>query len=76
MTLETNCSQLACFTLFRNSDKSKAGGDNLKGSNPESNASSDSSSQKSHRKPLDWREFRASLYIQEQVLSFFPEFLL
>ncbi|CAI9754285.1 unnamed protein product [Fraxinus pennsylvanica] len=50
-----------------NSDKSKAGGDNLKGSNPESNTSSDSSSKKSHQKPLDWREFRASLYIQEQA---------
>ncbi|KAL2497465.1 Protein of unknown function (DUF179) [Abeliophyllum distichum] len=50
-----------------NGDKSKAGGDNLKGSSPESNTSSDSSSQKSHRKPLDWREFRASLYIQEQT---------
>ncbi|KAL3513471.1 hypothetical protein ACH5RR_026188 [Cinchona calisaya] len=38
-----------------------------KGSNPpESDKSEDMSSQKSHRKPLDWREFRAGLYIQEQ----------
>ncbi|XP_060175635.1 uncharacterized protein LOC132606244 isoform X2 [Lycium barbarum] len=47
-----------------NSNSSSSSGkgpedDNLKGSNPSSDA------QKSHQKPLDWREFRASLYIQE-----------
>ncbi|KAL3845692.1 hypothetical protein ACJIZ3_003095 [Penstemon smallii] len=48
-----------------NGDHSKAGGDGLKGKNPlGSNKSGDS---KSQRKPLDWREFRASLYIQEQA---------
>ncbi|KAI3464293.1 hypothetical protein Pfo_020956 [Paulownia fortunei] len=52
-----------------NNDHLKAGGDGLKGKNPppQSNKSGDTSSQKSQRKPLDWREFRALLYIQEQA---------
>ncbi|CAA0809846.1 Protein of unknown function (DUF179 [Striga hermonthica] len=40
-------------------DHSKGGGDGLK--------SNDKSGDKFQRKPLDWREFRASLYIQEQT---------
>ncbi|KAI3460706.1 hypothetical protein Pfo_017369 [Paulownia fortunei] len=51
-----------------NSDHSKAGGDGPKGNNPPgSNKSGDTSSPKSQRKPLDWREFRSLLYIQEQA---------
>ncbi|KAL3830345.1 hypothetical protein ACJIZ3_019147 [Penstemon smallii] len=46
-----------------NSDNSKAGGDGLKGSNN----SGDTGSMKSQRKHLDWREFRALLYHQEQA---------
>ncbi|XP_075483889.1 uncharacterized protein LOC142524047 isoform X1 [Primulina tabacum] len=51
-----------------NSDQSKAGGDGPDGKNPPAgkNKSSDNESQKSHAKPLDWREFRALLYLQEQ----------
>lgn len=43
--------------------------DNLKGSNPspENDSSKNTGSPKAHQKPLDWREFRASLYIQELV---------
>ncbi|MCD7451329.1 hypothetical protein HAX54_011021 [Datura stramonium] len=55
-----------------NSNSSSSSGkgpeeDNLKGSNPssESDSSKNTGAQKSHQKPLDWREFRASLYIQE-----------
>lgn len=56
--------------LAGNSDHLKAGGDGLKGDNPPpgSKKSDDTSSQSSQLKPLDWREFRALLYIQEQVL--------
>ncbi|KAK4413421.1 hypothetical protein Salat_2754700 [Sesamum alatum] len=52
-----------------NGDHSKAGGDSLKGNNPPSggNKPGDTSPQKSQCKPLDWREFRALLYIQEQA---------
>ncbi|KAL7156207.1 hypothetical protein ABFS83_03G128300 [Erythranthe nasuta] len=53
-----------------NSSSSNSGNnDRLKGNNPPpgSNKSGDPSPQKSQRKPLDWREFRASLYIQEQA---------
>ncbi|XP_073032277.1 uncharacterized protein [Primulina eburnea] len=52
-----------------NSDQSKAGGDGPDGKNPHAgkNKSSDNDSHKSHGKPLDWREFRALLYIQEQA---------
>lgn len=56
----------------KNSDNSNSSGkgpeeDNLKGSNPssENDSSKDTGAPKSHQKPLDWREFRASLYIQE-----------
>ncbi|GER37866.1 electron transporter [Striga asiatica] len=42
-----------------NSSSGSGGGDGLK--------SNDKSGDKSQRKPLDWREFRASLYIQEQT---------
>lgn len=56
----------------KNSDNSSSSGkgpeeDNLKGNNPssENDSSKDTGSPKSHQKPLDWREFRASLYIQE-----------
>ncbi|CAA2984614.1 UPF0301 TC_0483-like isoform X2 [Olea europaea subsp. europaea] len=62
-----NLFNMDAFAYSGNSDNSKAGGDNLKGSNPENNTSSDSSFKKSRQKPLDWREFRASLYIQEQA---------
>ncbi|CAN4081342.1 unnamed protein product [Withania somnifera] len=55
-----------------NSNSSSSSGkgpeeDNLKGSNPssESDSSKNTGAQKSHQKPLYWREFRASLYIQE-----------
>lgn len=55
-----------------NSNSSSSSGkdpeeDNFKGSNPssESDSSKNTGAQKSHQKPLDWREFRASLYIQE-----------
>ncbi|KAJ8531010.1 hypothetical protein K7X08_025741 [Anisodus acutangulus] len=55
-----------------NSNSSSSSGkgpeeDNLKGSNPssENDSSKNTGAQKSHQKPLDWREFRASLYIQE-----------
>nr|XP_027091880.1 uncharacterized protein LOC113712597 [Coffea arabica] len=52
---------------YGNDNQSSPEGDGQKESNPsESNKSKDIGSQKSHRKPLDWREFRASLYIQEQ----------
>ncbi|XP_055833255.1 uncharacterized protein LOC129902193 isoform X4 [Solanum dulcamara] len=54
-----------------NSNSSSSSGkgpeeDNLKGSNPSSgnDSSKNTGAQKSHQKPLDWREFRASLYIQ------------
>ncbi|KAL6525298.1 hypothetical protein OROMI_030891 [Orobanche minor] len=47
-----------------NDDHLKHEGDGLKGNN---NKSGDTNSHKSQRKPLDWREFRASLYIQEQA---------
>ncbi|KAL3641480.1 hypothetical protein CASFOL_016448 [Castilleja foliolosa] len=46
-----------------NNDHLKSGGDGLKGNN---NKSGDTSSHKSQRKPLDWREFRALLYTHEQ----------
>ncbi|CAI9117115.1 OLC1v1018452C1 [Oldenlandia corymbosa var. corymbosa] len=50
------------------SEQEQKEGDSQKGSNAsESNKSKDSGSQKPKRKPLDWREFRASLYIQEQT---------
>ncbi|KAG8392009.1 hypothetical protein BUALT_Bualt01G0247000 [Buddleja alternifolia] len=53
---------------YGNSDHSKAGGDDLKGNNPPgSNKSGDTGSHNSLHKPLNWREFRASLYIQEQA---------
>jgi hypothetical protein len=43
-------------------------GDGSKGSNPpDGNKSNDYASQKSHRVNLDWREFRANLFAQEQV---------
>ncbi|XP_055833254.1 uncharacterized protein LOC129902193 isoform X3 [Solanum dulcamara] len=55
-----------------NSNSSSSSGkgpeeDNLKGSNPSSgnDSSKNTGAQKSHQKPLDWREFRASLYIQQ-----------
>ncbi|KAM3238455.1 protein TC [Capsicum annuum] len=55
----------------KNSDNSNSGKgpeeDSLKGSNPssENDGSKNTGAQKFHQKPLDWREFRASLYIQE-----------
>ncbi|KAL9379695.1 hypothetical protein Peur_028177 [Populus x canadensis] len=43
-------------------------GDGSKGSNPpDGNKSNDYASQKSHRVNLDWREFRANLFAQEQA---------
>lgn len=52
-------------------DDLKARGDGLKRNNDppgnSNNKSGDTGSQKSHYKPLDWREFRASLYLQEQA---------
>lgn len=61
------------YVVAGNNDRLKSGGDGLKGNNPPpgagSNKSGDTSSQKSQHKPLDWREFRASLYNQEQVNS-------
>ncbi|KAG8378523.1 hypothetical protein BUALT_Bualt08G0145900 [Buddleja alternifolia] len=52
-----------------NSDHLKGGRDGLKGNNTPSgnNESADTGLQKSQHKPLDWREFRALLYIQEQA---------
>lgn len=51
-----------------NDNQSSVEGNNEKGSNPsDGNKSKDIGSQKSNRNPLDWREFRASLYIQEQA---------
>ncbi|CAA0837667.1 Protein of unknown function (DUF179 [Striga hermonthica] len=52
-----------------NNDNLKSGGDGLKGNNNNNNKkkSGDNGSNKSQHKPLDWREFRASLYIQEQA---------
>ncbi|KAL6525986.1 hypothetical protein OROHE_015510 [Orobanche hederae] len=61
-----------------NNDDLKAGGDGLKGNNPpprskksddtssQNKKSDGTSSQNQQCKPLDWREFRALLYIQEQ----------
>ncbi|XP_042066687.1 UPF0301 protein CCA_00630-like [Salvia splendens] len=50
-----------------NSDQSKAG-DGLKGNNPlGGHKSGDTSSPKSKNKPLDWREFRSMLYINEKA---------
>ncbi|XP_009775472.1 uncharacterized protein [Nicotiana sylvestris] len=45
--------------------------DSQKRSNPSSgnDSSKNAGAPKSHQKPLDWREFRASLYIQEQVAT-------
>lgn len=61
-----------------NGNQSPPEGDSQKESNAsESDKSRDNGSQKSNGKPLDWREFRASLYIQEQVhLSFYHYLLL
>ncbi|CAK7328857.1 unnamed protein product [Dovyalis caffra] len=43
-------------------------GDGSKGSNsPDGNSAKDFASQKSHRVNLDWREFRANLFAQEQA---------
>lgn len=43
-------------------------GDNLKQNNSsDSSKSNDSAPQKPHRLNLDWREFRANLFAQEQV---------
>ncbi|KAL2456583.1 Protein of unknown function (DUF179) [Abeliophyllum distichum] len=52
-----------------NNDQSEDGIDGLKGNSYPSGSSksSDSGSQKSPPKYLDWREFRALLYIQEQA---------
>ncbi|KAA8546259.1 hypothetical protein F0562_003002 [Nyssa sinensis] len=52
-----------------NGDRSIPEGDGPKGNNPssESNKSNETASQKSARKTLDWREFRAALYIGEQA---------
>ncbi|KAH6795338.1 hypothetical protein C2S51_036324 [Perilla frutescens var. frutescens] len=62
-------SSKAEFVPGGNSDHLKAGGDGLKGNNPPpgSKKSDDTSSQNSQCKPLDWREFRALLYLQEQA---------
>ncbi|KAH6763864.1 electron transporter [Perilla frutescens var. hirtella] len=62
-------SSKAEFVPGGNSDHLKAGGDGLKGNNPPSGSkkSDDASSQNSQCKPLDWREFRALLYLQEQA---------
>lgn len=53
-------------------DQSKPDDDSLKGSNPSSESKNvkNNGAQKSHHKTLDWREFRASLYLQEQVLYY------
>ncbi|KAL6984444.1 hypothetical protein U1Q18_017821 [Sarracenia purpurea var. burkii] len=52
-----------------NGDQSIPEGDASKKNNSssESNDSNDTASQKSHRKTLDWREFRASLFVREQA---------
>lgn len=41
----------------------------------DSNKSDDSASQKPHHANTDWREFRAMLYNNYQVMFFFPELL-
>lgn len=52
----------------RNGNHSNGEGNSHKGSNPsQSNKNKDVGSQKSHPKPLNWREFRAALYTQEQA---------
>ncbi|XP_051123578.1 uncharacterized protein LOC127246331 isoform X2 [Andrographis paniculata] len=57
------------FVFKGDNDHSKTGGDSLKGDHsfPGNNKSDDASPQKSQPKPLDWREFRALLYTQEQA---------
>lgn len=56
-----------------NDNQSSVEGNNQNENNPsDGNKSKDIGSQKQNRNPLDWREFRASLYIQEQVMFLFP----
>lgn len=56
-----------------NDNQSSVEGNNQKESNPSDDKKSKGiGSQKPNRNPLDWREFRASLYIQEQVMFLFP----
>uniref|UniRef100_A0A5B7A933 Uncharacterized protein n=1 Tax=Davidia involucrata TaxID=16924 RepID=A0A5B7A933_DAVIN len=52
-----------------NGDRSIPEGDGPKGKNPssENKKSDETASQKSHRKTLDWREFRAALFGREQA---------
>ncbi|KAJ8759545.1 hypothetical protein K2173_007168 [Erythroxylum novogranatense] len=51
-----------------NGDRSVPQGDGSKGNNsPDGSKPSDTSSQKSHHVSLDWREFRASMIVREQV---------
>ncbi|XP_059630481.1 uncharacterized protein LOC132273538 [Cornus florida] len=52
-----------------NDGRSIPEGDGVKGNDPssETNKSGDTASPKSHRKTLDWREFRAALFAREQV---------
>lgn len=52
-----------------NGDHSVPEGDGPKGNNPaESNKSSDTGTPKSQHKPTDWREFRAILYLNQQLM--------
>ncbi|PWA61744.1 queuine tRNA-ribosyltransferase accessory subunit 2 [Artemisia annua] len=53
-----------------NGDHSVPEGDGPKGNNPaESNKSSDTGTPKSQHKPTDWREFRAILYLNRQLVQ-------
>lgn len=73
MPNEKNISSMFALLNVGNGNRSTPEGDDQKGSNSsESNESKDIGSQNSHHKPLDWREFRAGLYIQEQVPVFIP----
>lgn len=55
-----------------NGDRSNPEGDGSKGgSSSDGKRSNDNAFQKSHRINWDWREFRAKMVIQEQVICFY-----
>ena len=66
-----------CSNNAGNGDQSvpEEGGAKGNNSSSESNKSSETASQKSHGRTLDWREFRAALFAGEQVLLLFLSLL-
>ena len=56
-----------------NGDQSIPDRDSSRHNSSDSNKSDDTASQKSHHANIDWREFRAMLYNNYQVMFFLPE---